>query len=58
MRSIQKSLRRDYGLVINKKRVRRIMRDMGIYTIYPKPNLSKRYHSQYIGLAERTFSSP
>lgn len=24
------------------------MRDMGIYTIYPKPNLSKRYHAQYI----------
>lgn len=24
------------------------MRDMGIYTIYPKPNLSKRYHRQYI----------
>ena len=21
---------------------------MGIYTLYPKPNLSKRYHSQYI----------
>ena len=21
---------------------------MGVYTIYPKPNLSKRYHSQYI----------
>lgn len=23
------------------------MRDMGIYAIYPKPNLSKRYHAQY-----------
>jgi putative transposase len=47
-RTITTILRRDYGLVINRKRVRRIMRDMGIYTIYPKPNLSKRYHSQYI----------
>jgi putative transposase len=25
-----------------------VMRDMGIYTIYPKPNLSKRYHAQYV----------
>ena len=24
------------------------MRDMGIYTIYPKPNLSKRFHAQYV----------
>lgn len=24
------------------------MRVMGVYTIYPKPNLSKRYHAQYL----------
>ena len=24
------------------------MRVMGVYTIYPKPNLSKRYHAQYV----------
>lgn len=24
------------------------MRIMGIYAIYPKPNLSKLYHAQYI----------
>ena len=24
------------------------MREMGVYTIYPKPNLSKRYHAQYV----------
>jgi putative transposase len=47
-RTITTVLRRDYGLLINRKRVRRIMRDMGIYAIYPKPNLSKRYHAQYI----------
>ena len=47
-RTITTILRRDHGLLINKKRARRIMRDMGIYAIYPKPNLSKRYHSQYI----------
>ncbi len=47
-RTITTILRRDYGLLINKKRVRRIMRDMGIYTLYPKPNLSKRYHRQHV----------
>lgn len=25
-----------------------MMRDMGIYTLYPKPNLSKRFHAQYV----------
>lgn len=33
-------LRRD-GLVINEKHVRRLMREMGLEAIYPKPNLSK-----------------
>jgi putative transposase len=47
-RTITTILRRDHGLLINKKRVRRIMGNMGIYAIYPEPNLSKRYHSQYI----------
>jgi putative transposase len=47
-RMITAVLRRVHELVINKKRVRRIMRDIGIYTLYPKPNLSRRYHSQYV----------
>jgi putative transposase len=47
-RMITAFLRRAYNLAINRKRVRRIMRDMGIYTIYPKPNLSRRYHAQYV----------
>lgn len=47
-RTITRILRRDDGILINKKRTRRIMKDIGIYTLYPKPNLSKRYHSQYI----------
>jgi putative transposase len=41
-------LRRDNNILINRKRTRRIMSDMGIYAIYPKPNLSKRYHSQFV----------
>jgi putative transposase len=47
-RMITAVLRKAYKLSINRKRVRRIMRDMGIYTIYPKPNLSRRYHAQYV----------
>ena len=47
-RMITSFLRGEYGLTVNRKRVRRIMRDMGIYAIYPKPNLSKRYHAAHI----------
>lgn len=47
-RMITKIIRRDDRILINRKKVRRMMRDMGVYTIYPKPNLSKRYHAQYI----------
>lgn len=47
-RTITRILRRDDNLLINRKKVRRMMRDMGIYTIYPKPNLSKRYHAKYV----------
>jgi putative transposase len=36
------------GWVVNKKRSRRLMRKMGLYAIYPKRNLSKLYHAQYI----------
>lgn len=47
-RTITSLLREEYGQSINRKRVRRMMRDMGIYAIYPKPNLSKRYHAAHI----------
>jgi len=30
------------GIITNRKQVRRFMREMGIYPIYPKENLSKR----------------
>lgn len=36
------------GLRINIKKTRRLMREMGLYAIYPKRNLSKMYHRQYI----------
>ena len=41
-------LRNHYGFKINKKRVRRLMRLMDIMALYPGPNLSKRYHKQYV----------
>lgn len=47
-RMITSHLREAHGLTVNRKRVRRLMRIMGIYAIYPKPNLSKRYHAQYV----------
>lgn len=34
--------------LINHKRVYRLMRKMGIMTIFPKPNLSKRFHAQFV----------
>ena len=47
-RTITAHLRNCYGMLVNRKRVRRLMREIGIYAIYPKPNLSKRYHAQYV----------
>lgn len=47
-RTITTILRRDYRIEINRKRTRRLMQVMGIYTLFPKPNLSKRYHSQFL----------
>lgn len=46
-RMLTKTIRRDLKVNVNRKKVRRMMRDMGVYTIYPKPNLSKRYHAHY-----------
>ena len=40
-RTIAKKLQREDGLKIGKKRVRRLMQDIGIYAVYPKPNLSR-----------------
>ena len=47
-RTITSFLREEHGLKVNRKRVRRIMRDIGVYAIYPKPNLSRRYHAAHI----------
>lgn len=47
-RTITKVIRRDDKICVNRKKIRQLMRVMGVYTIYPKPNLSKRYHAQYL----------
>lgn len=36
------------GFRVNRKRIQRYMRDMGINVIYPGPNLSKRNRAQYV----------
>jgi len=42
VRRLMEQLMREYGLVVNRKRVSRLMNLMGLVTIYRKPNLSKR----------------
>jgi putative transposase len=39
---------RDVGLVHNVKRIRRLLRKMGIEPIYPKPNLSRLGKAKYV----------
>lgn len=36
------------GFIANKKRIRRLLRKMGVMAIYPKRNLSKLGHIKYI----------
>lgn len=38
----------DSGIQVNPKRIRRLLRKMGIMAIYPKQNLSKLLHAEYI----------
>jgi putative transposase len=40
-RKIAKQITRDWGYPINRKRIQKLMREMGLEAIYPKPNLSK-----------------
>jgi len=41
VRKIRRLLREHDGILIGRKLIRRLMEEMGIYAIYPKPNLSK-----------------
>lgn len=40
----------DEGYCINEKRIRRLLRKIGIMAIYPQRNLSKLLHAQYVHL--------
>ena len=42
VRRMAEALEREYGLPANKKKIRRLMREMGIHAIYPKPKTSLR----------------
>jgi transposase InsO family protein len=48
VRRMAAALRRD-GLVVNRQRIRRLMRVIGIEAIYQKPNMSRRHpqHTVY-----------
>lgn len=39
---------RDIGYLVNVKRIRRLLRKMGLWAVYPKPNLSRLGQAQYI----------
>jgi putative transposase len=46
-RKMEAQLRRE-GVVINRKRVQRQMREMGMVAVYPGPNLSRRQHKEHV----------
>jgi putative transposase len=48
-RKIAKKVRDEDGLFVGKKLVKRLMVEMGLYVIYPKPNLSKpgKHHIKF-----------
>ena len=41
VRGLKKKLRKEDGIVAGRKLIKRYMDEMGIYAVYPKPNLSK-----------------
>jgi putative transposase len=49
-RMITKVIRRDDKRLVNRKKIRRLMRVMGVYTIYPKPNLTIQRPNQVWGV--------
>lgn len=48
VRKLRKLLREHDALVVGRKLIKRYMDEMGIYAIYPKPNLSKGYKMPYL----------
>ena len=48
VRRLVQKLKAEDNIAIGRKLVKRYMDDMGIYAVYPKPNLSKRNHQNKI----------
>jgi len=48
VRRLVQKLKTEDNIAIGRKLVKRYMDDMGIYAVYPKPNLSKRNHQHKI----------
>lgn len=42
VRGLRNKLRKEESLIVGRKKTKRYMDEMGIYAVYPKPNLSKR----------------
>lgn len=42
VRTLRAKLQGEDGLKLGRKKIAKLMREMGIYAVYPKPNLSKR----------------
>lgn len=42
VRKLREQLKEHDGIVVGRKLIKRYMNEMGIYAVYPKPNLSKR----------------
>ena len=55
-RNLVKKLRQDDGITVGRQLVRRYMRDMGIFSVYPKPSLSNpgKEHRKFPYLLRKT----
>lgn len=47
-RKLTDYIRHTLGYHVNRKRIRRLLRLMDITALFPGPNISKRYHAQYV----------
>ncbi|MGI0495305.1 IS3 family transposase [Alkalinema pantanalense CENA528] len=39
----------ELGYLVNRKRVQRLMREMGLFALYPKPKLSQAHPEHWLG---------
>lgn len=55
VRSLRNKLHKEDNLLVGHKRIRRYMREMGIYAVYPKPNTSEpnKQHRKFLYLVKK-----